>query len=268
MWRFLALAALVASVTAPPVGAGGSALPTSAFGYAVFGLEEVTIGGGAVVTGNPVGVNVGTLTVRPHARLAAAAAAQIAVGGGVRIGKAYCQSIDGHTSVQCLAVALPLVDPGTLGLVQVLPGAASVDAKRGDTLAPLPPGSYGDATLGGGARLTLTGGVYQFRSLALKPHARLLCQADCTVAVRDAVTVRGGATLGPATKGGAGRVALNLQATGRALDLGPHARLTGVAYAPSGAIRVGGGGRIDGSLVARAIELRPHVRVQGTPTAP
>ena len=247
-------------------GAVWGAPSVDPFGYAVFGLVDVSIAGGAAVGAGDVGVNLGGLTLGPRAHVAGVVAAdEITAARKSRAGGFFCNAIDSRSGAACEPVTVPLVSSNALTIVQVLPGAISIDVGRDGPLAPLDPGDYGSVQVRSRAKLVLAGGdqAYNIRDLRIGPRGRLVCATACKIAVRDDVVLAGGVHL-EGTKGAAVRVDVG-GSGGNAFRAGPRARVTAVVYAPSGAIVLSGGGRYTGAFVGHSVRVGPRATVR-TPT--
>jgi hypothetical protein len=258
----MSLRAVGCWVVATVLGAGVAAaqtLPTSPTGWAVFGLDAVTIGARSRVSGD-VGVNQGSATLKRTRVRGAVVAADV----GVRRATAdtlFCVTVT-NSDVPCQTLPSPVVPPGSVTLVTLpdLSGKEDVSVPRHAQHAPLDPGQYGDAVVGPASQLVLTGGDYAFQSIKLASRAKLLCQADCTVSVRD------GVTLGQATRLGAtgsAAVVLRVQADakGSGVRIASRAQVSGVVYAPTAAVRVGQAARVSGSLVGQTVTVASRARL-------
>ncbi len=261
MRHFLLIAAVVAVAGSVR---GASSPSTDPFSYAVFGLADVSVAGGVRVAAGDVGVNLGALTLGPRAHVAGLVAAdEITAAGKSRAGGFFCNAIDGRSAAQCQPVTVPLVSSGTLTLVQVLPGAISVDVGRHGPAAPLDPGDYGSVHVESRAKLVLAGGPdpYNIRDLKIGPRGRLVCATACRIAVRDDVVVAGGVHV-EGTKGASVRIDVGAASGGTAFRAGPRARVSAVVYSPSGSIVLSGGGRYVGAFVGNSVRVGPRARVR------
>jgi cytoskeletal protein CcmA (bactofilin family) len=248
------------------LGAGGPAAaapPTDVRAYAAFGIDRVTIGAKARVTGD-VGCLFEELSLGQGTRVTGAAAAPtIRLRRHARVtGDVFCAALVG-TSDSCQPLPNPFIDGPTIVLAQ--PGVLDVSTPpRATADAPLPAGAYGRLTLGAASHLTLAGGGYQFESIELKSRARLVCAAACEVTVRGAV-VLGQATRLGAADGVAAPVVLRIAASGTstALDARSRAIVGATVYAPNGDVRLGASTRLTGGLVGHRVTIGPRARVQG-----
>jgi hypothetical protein len=257
------LAVLAGMAAAGPARAG-TALPTDPFGYAVFAVADATLAGAARVDHGDVGVNLGTLTLGPRVHVADMAAADtIVVKRHGRVGAFACNVLDATGAGSCTPLTLPLVAADVLTLVQVLPGALTVDVERDGPVAPLPPGDYGSVHVASGAQLVLTGGVapYNVRDVRVGPRGRIVCTDTCTIAVRDQVTLAGNVRVG-----GSPTVAARFDVGGSGATLafraGPRAVVDAVVYAPAGTVVLGGGGRYTGAFVGHSVKVGPRAKVR------
>jgi len=253
---------VVAVLAVASLARGASSPSADPFSYAVFGLADVSLAGGVGVGAGDVGVNLGSLTLGPRAHVAGVVAAdEITAAGKSRAGGFFCNVIDGRSGAACDPV--PLVSSSTLTLVQVLPGAISIDVGRDGPLAPLDPGDYGSVHVQSRAKLVLAGGTepYNIRDLRIGPRGRLVCATSCRIAVRDDVVVAGGVHV-EGTQGAAVRIDVGGGSGGAAFRAGPRARVTAVVYAPSGAIVLSGGGRYTGAFVGHSVRVGPRATVR------
>lgn len=78
-------------------------------------------------------------------------------------------------------------------------GGPDVRALTGETIGPLPPGSYGRVLVMNGADLILQPGTYQFCDVKMGRDARIDTQGATTINVVSNVTVGSGSYLGPQT---------------------------------------------------------------------
>jgi len=238
--------------------------PPTAAAYALFALEDVVLGPGARVDAGAVGANRGEVRLGPGVRVAGSVAADtIRVAPRVRAAALFCRVVIGPQRFACGALSVPVVDVGTLALVQVVPGAADVHVPARAAAAPLAAGAYGRARVGPRGRLLLAGGDYAFRSIALAPTARLFCAAPCRVQVEDAVVIGRRAILGPAAPLDATAVRLDVEAAARRAGFVARAdAVVGAAvYAPETAVVVASRARVAGSLLGRTVTLGAGARV-------
>jgi hypothetical protein len=238
------------------VGAA-NAQPTRLADYAVFGLEDVTLGRGVRVEGG-VGANRGTLRLGAGARVEAAVAADtIRIGSRARAESLFCRLLVGRVRVSCESLSLPLVDTRALRIVQVVPGGAEVRVPARASAAPLVAGAYGEVRVGRRGRLLLAGGRYELQSIALARRSRLQCAAPCEVAVLERVMVGKEARLGAAAPLDARAVRIDVEADGErnGFVARPRASIAANVYAPESTIVLGAGGRHDGAFVGRSVRI-------------
>lgn len=257
-------AATVAALALAGTAHAGTALPVDPFAYAVFAVSDATLAGAAKVERGDVGVNLGTLTLGPRVHVADMAAADtIVVKRHGRVGAFLCNVLTTSGSESCTPLTLPLVPTNTLTLVQVLPGALTVEVGRDGPIAPLPPGDYGSVHVAGGAQLVLTGGAtpYNVRDVRVGPRGRIVCSSACTIAVRDAVMLAGNVRVG-----GSATVAARIDVGGSgatpAFRAGPRAVVTADVYAPAGTLVLGGGGRYTGAFVGHSVKVGPRSKLR------
>ena len=106
------LTAVVLGLGLSGVARGGA--PADPFSYAVFGIADVTLAGVTVVVGD-VGVNQGTVSVGPRARVGGTLAADtITLKHHVRLDVLRCNVLHTQGSEVCDPITLPLVPPGSV----------------------------------------------------------------------------------------------------------------------------------------------------------
>jgi hypothetical protein len=245
-------------VRAEPAGTAG--------GYAVLGLEEVTLRAAAEVELGDVGANRGTVTLGARVLVTGAVAADtVRARQGARAGTIYCRLLEGPARLGCDTLDLPLVDVATLPLVQVLPGAAEVRVPPRAGTSPLPSGAYGAVRVGAGGRLLLAGGAYAVRSITVDARGRVLCAGPCRVSVEERVLLRAGARLGAAAPLDARAVRVDVESGGAAPAFVARERtaVSATVYAPAGDIVLGTGGRYAGAFVGRAVRVGAHALITG-----
>jgi hypothetical protein len=128
-------------------------------------------------------------------------------------------------------------------------------------------GSYRDVVLQPNASVTLTGGNYFFRSIELKPGARLLASAPSTLHVTESFSIGPNGHAGPLPGSGAQPSELFLYALGAqglrrssdTIDVGPGAALELNAYAPDGVLSFGPESRGTGAFLGRAVQVGADV---------
>lgn len=236
----------------------------SPFKYAVFGVERVVLEAHVRIEAGDVGANLGTVRLGPGTRVAGSAAAySVRVAPGVVARRLFCLFLDGPSKSFCRDVTIPLVTEA-LPLVQVLPGASEVRVPARGFTAPLEPGAYGTVQVAAHGNLLFKGGRYDVRAMRLGPHARVLCQTECDLAVGGRIrlgadaAVRAAETAHPATL----HVEVVGGSHGPAFRAGPGSAFSGVVYAPTSDVILGAGGRYQGSFIGRRVLVRPgaHVR--------
>ena len=262
--------ALVCAVAVSAVAVGGlraravNGPSTTPAGYAVLGLEDVTLREGVRVEAGDVGANVGTVILGRGVMVAGSVAADtIRLVRSARAGQLFCVVIEGPRKFSCQTVSVPIIDPANLGLVQVLPGAANIDLRPRQRTAPLPAGSYGTVRVGARAFLVLAGGTYTFESIRLRTRSRLLCAADCRLGVEGRVRLGRAAHVGTTTSEGTVSVRIEVQAHGHepAVVAGPGSTIDAGVYAPAGGVVLGTAGQFTGSFIGRTVTVGPHAQV-------
>jgi cytoskeletal protein CcmA (bactofilin family) len=230
--------------------------------YAVLGLDDVTIAGGARVASGSVGANRGTVRLGPGARIDGSVVADtIRIAAGARAGDMFCRLVVGPLRFGCATLSAPIVDVAELSIVQVLPGAAEVRVPAGAGTAPLLPGAYGGVRVGPRGRLLLAGGDYAVRTITIAAGGHALCAAACRIAVEDRVLLRSRALLGAAAPLDPNALEVSVERDG--IVAGPGATITGSVYAPEADVRLGPGARFTGRIVGRNVIVGSGARVTG-----
>ncbi len=163
--------------------------------------------------------------------------------------------------VDVSAPAFPVIASGS--------SSTTIAASTQQTLAR---GSYRDLVLSAGITtnytvLTLTGGLYQFRTITLGTYSKLLCAAACEIRVTRNVAAGDFTVIGPNTgldpsqvkvfvyglnnnKGNSGPTT-----TPFAFSTGQNSSATGLFYAPRGTLEGKSGATLSGRFIARDIKL-------------
>lgn len=227
--------------------------------YVLLAIERLTLKDGGRVHSGHVGVNEASgrwLVLGPGCLLADGTAV---VGDAVRGSKASVYDLYAN---RLFPTASPLtvrgVGPLPTGPLPVIaplptlppsvPGVGTIVVSGALTLAP---GAYGDVILPNDAKLRLTGGTYDLRSL--RAGRRTTIQAEAPTVVNIAGTFRLGneSTAGPLPPLTAGALRLNVAGPLVVLASGARARLE--LYAPEARLRLGRGLQGVGQFVARDI---------------
>src|SRR5262245_16185499 len=166
--------------------------------YSVLGLESVTLKQAARLVSGAAGVVDGTVTLRRAARVAGSVVAgTIELGRDTRVGRTFCGIVIGHPPLPaCITPPSPVVDPALLPLVSVTPGGTDLAVPTRTGIAPVPPGSFDEVTVGRGSLLTLSGGEYAVRSIRTAADGRLECDEACHIGVAESVILGPRAELG------------------------------------------------------------------------
>jgi hypothetical protein len=234
-------------------------------GYAVLGLEQVTLHERSRIEAGNVGVNRGTARLGRRVRVAGTVAADIIdLRPDVVAGSLFCRILEGTPGASCAAFTAPLVGSDQLQFVNVVPGGADVSVPARASTAPLQPGSYGAVTTGPRSLLLLAGRNYAFRSIALAPHSHLLCAGRCRIQVEERVTVGRRASIGPAVSLTAEDVRVDVEGSGMrpAFTAATRSVVTGTVYSPSGAVVLGRRGRYEGAFVGRTVTVGAAAQVR------
>ncbi len=249
---------------AGPVGARPQVRP-EVTGYAVLGLDAVTLRPRVRVEAGSVGANRGTVLIGRGTRIAGAVAADIVrLGHNVQLGSLACRILEGAQNVTgCGPLTAPLVASDRLTLVQALAGATVVTVPSRASTAPLAPGAYGEVSVARHGLLLLAGGNYDVRSITLAPHGNLLCIDHCRIRVQDRVLLRRGARLGAAAPATTQDVRVDIEGnrSDPAFKTDTRAQVSGTVYAPRGDIVLGSRGRYDGAFVAATVTVGSAARV-------
>jgi hypothetical protein len=237
--------------------------PADPFDYVVFGLEAVSIGARAKVSG-PLGANDGEVRVRRRSKIDALIAADtIRLARRTRAEVVFCSLVIGGGTDGCLAFDAPLVPTTALGVVQATPGPGDVTVPRRGQRAPIAAGDYRRLRVGRGSVLTLAGGTYAAESITLDRGASLRCAAPCRVGVRQALRLGSKATIGPSDGATASDIRIDVQGASvkRGVRSGGGVQVQGTIYAPTAAMRFGRKLRLEGHLVGQSVQIGSRARL-------
>jgi hypothetical protein len=244
--------------------------PSTAPGdYAILGLDGVTLRTRARVESGDVGCNAGAgaITLMQASQvIGVVAASTVRLGVRARAGQLFCTTFVplAATTAACeLGVTAPLVPAASLPIVQVDPGSEDVRLPRLAVRDALPPGAYGVVRLGVRGRLTLAGGEYAFRSVALSKRAELVCLSACTLRVAERIVMDEDSRLGVDAPLDARAVRVEVKGGGPkpAFRAYPRTRVEGTVYAPNGDVVLGLSGRYTGAFVGRTVLVNPRARI-------
>jgi hypothetical protein len=129
----------------------------------------------------------------------------------------------------------------------------------------LPPGDYGDISVGAHATLNIIPGLYQIRNLILGSHAKIICNEgegeEKLVEIRIAERIISGSAkasyIGPSTDSGIKPkdIVIYVAGTPDAVMLGQGNQIKANVYAPSGSFTSGEGCMLEGSFIAKDITI-------------
>jgi hypothetical protein len=239
--------------------------PGDVLAYAVFAIQNVSVGSRARVTGD-AGCLFGELALGQSTRLTGQAAApNIRLRNRARAtGGFFCSAIAGR-NVTCAPLPTPLVQSPTFVVVGS-PSNVDVDvAKKSKSTSPLSAGAYGALTAGPASEVMLAGGTYQFESIELGARARFLCLAACDVTVRGRLRIGQAGRLGAADSRPASDAIFRVAAAGERVGFEAKSRvqIRGTIYAPSGDVKLGAAVKQSGAVVGNAVTIGPRARLQG-----
>jgi hypothetical protein len=237
--------------------------PANPFDYVVFGLETVTIGTRAKVSG-PLGANDGEVRIRRRSNVDGLIAADtIRLARRTQAGVMFCSLVIGGGPDGCLPLSAPLVPAATLGVVQATPGPGDIDVPRRGQRAPLPPGEYRRIKIGRGSMLTLAGGSYAAESITLARGASLRCAALCRVRVRKALRLGAKSSVVPSDGATPDDIRIDVQGESVKVSVrgGAKATVQGIIYAPTSRIRFGRKLGLNGHLVGRSVQVGTKARL-------
>lgn len=248
-------------------GGGGvhaqSAPPSSPFDYVVFGMDSVTLGPHVRVEAGEVGANLGILSLGAGSRVIGGASAfEIRVRPGARARRINCLFIHGSKEF-CRNVDIPLSSEA-LPLVQPIPGVLEIRVPRGTFSIPVDAGHYGRIRVERHATLLLEGGSYDARQLILEPNARLSCQTDCQISLSERVRLGARSAVRTANVDPTPVLQINVLGGQRGVPFatGARSRVSGIVYAPTGTVRLGPGGRYQGTFIGRDVVVRSGARLR------
>ena len=254
-WTTLAVAALLAGA---PAGAQPT-MPPGLPGYAVLGVEAVSIRHDTRVASGAVGAIGGTVTLGGGVRVAGVVAAPIVrTGRGTRVGRLFCDLVSGPPVLpSCRAFTSPLLDPAVLSPVVATSGTDDLRIPRRTGTAPIAAASYRDISVGRGGLLQLAGGSYSARSVTIGRAGRLVCVAACRPAVVGDVLLRRGAEIGADSPQRAGTARIDVAGSGAVPGFTTRfrTRVSATIYAPDAAIILGPSGTYRGAFVGRSVTI-------------
>lgn len=239
-------------------------------GYAVLGVDSVSLARGVQVRPGAVGAAAGSVRLAATANVSGSVVADsVRVGRKVDVGRLFCGLVfgpgfspaGGSAIPGCLQMTAPVIDPALLAPVAVVPGSADLRLRQGAGSQPIAAGAYGAVIVGRGSELPLAGGVYQVRSIRLAPNSRLVCRDDCRIGVLEDVRLGRRAELGAARGPDADGVRIDVAGTDLALRAGANATIAATIFAPAGAVVLGRGGEYRGAYIGRSVVVRPRARV-------
>ncbi|MBI3925141.1 MAG: hypothetical protein HY319_06340 [Armatimonadetes bacterium] len=245
---------------------------TGPFEQAIFASEGVSLGGGGQVdsfdssagsyeaTASDSGADV--VTNGTSAGVVTITGASTQVAGSITVGAGWdpatAISADENAYQGAESLEEPLPAPAV-----AIPAGSSLGSLSIKSPVILAPGTYDDIDVSSGAPLTLSSGVYSFRTLQLRGNASLLVDSTAgpvRVYIRgDGIESRldldlsGGALIQPGGDPTRLVFLLGPQATSAALTGGSEAWY-GV-YAPNASVTLTGGSSMYGAVSARSVEL-------------
>ena len=162
------------------------------------------------------------------------------------------------------------------------PGTAPISVGPGATATPAP-GPYGSVSVGGGGKLRLAAGSYDFADLTLGNGARVEAQGAVTVHVAGRLAAKNNVYIGGAAGAGLTAKGLRLEISGKngndgslganpkAAAFGHDARVTALVLVPNGTLVMGDDSEAMGAFFGRDVDVGgsgSHVTFQdGFPTA-
>lgn len=228
--------------------------------YALFAAERLSMKGLALLAGN-VGVNAGPLFVHDHliAPASDVAADRVNVPGAASCAQQFANA-SAKTSPNCAVVGgtpVPIVGDvaAACGFPLQFP---SCDPQQAVIVPPggsitLPPGTYGDLVVTGGATVSLGGGSYQFCSVRVARVARLEFFAQAELDVTGRVTIGPSAFAGPAQGSGLVPDDIQIFSAGPLVRFSRASQVQGRLCAPDASLRLTEGGSHAGTFIAARI---------------
>ena len=137
----------------------------------------------------------------------------------------------------------------------------------------LAPGTYRDLTVGKKGTVTMTGGVYVFRSIQLGSEAKLFFSAPSTVKVQQKVSAANLSQIKPGTGSTATAATIVLHVAGsngtggglaetpKAVEIGTDSTVSANLYVPNGTLWLKDRTVATGAFIARDIQANPDVQV-------
>ena len=264
MMRQVVVGMMVAAWLVVGVAAVGAQPSKSVLAYAAFGMQRVSVGSKARVTGD-VGCLFDELSIGQGTRVTGRGAAPtIVLRKSARASGGYfCVTLEGSADT-CMPLPNPLIDGPAIVLAS--PGNLDVSASRHTKAQQaLAAGAYGTLSVGTAAQVALAGGSYQFESIDVRSRAKMTCLAACDVTVRTTVKVGQAARVGAGDGVPASGVVFNVAAQGErtAFDAKNRATIAGTIYAPSAEVKLGSAVKLTGALVGDSVTIGPRAHLTG-----
>jgi alpha-tubulin suppressor-like RCC1 family protein len=171
----------------------------------------------------------------------------------------------GSTGAQAMPLALPL-DVRVPVFPVVTPGSSSVSVASGAERI-LAAGRYRNLTLSAGTstdptKLTLTGGIYEFRYFTLNAYSSVVCTAACEIRVRYYITTGDRASIAPAAGLDVSKVQVFVYhansrptSTPFATSFGTNNRIEAFMFVPRGTLEAKSGTTLKGRFIAHDVRL-------------
>ena len=244
-----------------PTGSAGQSYDLN--DYVVVGEQSVQLGRNVVIASGNLAVDAVGGGLRSEKSLVTGDGANLVADQAQTKGYSSIYSIfanDFHNFGQLVIRAGTGAIPFPPPVLSDYPSATSVPPGTTDLISlswvtvTVPPGSYRNGKVGAGSTWVLPGGTYNFQTLKLASHARLLCTAPTTVNVIDRMSFGSFVIVGPI---GTGTSPLDfvINVAGSEVSFGNRANIAARVVAPQASLSVGHAGVIKGQLVANSIRL-------------
>jgi cysteine-rich repeat protein len=247
------------------VASRAGAQSTNLSTYSILGNKSLRLGKNAHVKGGNVGVN----QVRgPGARVGtdslfddgtAVAASRLRVDGGVTLFDAFYDQLSvstGDLTVRGTVAdfAAPSGALFSLAAPTFTPGVTAVDVAPGQQSL-LVAGQYGTVTVGAGATLELSGGIYQISSLIVQNGAAVRAAAPVVVNVARKLVAGERVFIGPKAGSGIGYPQIRFNVGAKSVTYGRKASLVGIFYAPASKVRMLAQAAVRGQVVGNDVRV-------------
>jgi cysteine-rich repeat protein len=256
------VAAVLLLAVSPTVSAGQS---YNLDDYVVVGEQQVDLGRNVVIASGNVAVDAVGGNLRAHRNLLTGDRANVVADRAQTTGYTSVYAIfanDFHNSGPLViratgaSAAIPFPPP----VLDDYPPVTPVTPGTDDLITPswvtvtVAAGSYRNGKVDGGSTWVLTGGTYNFQTLKLARHARLLCTAPTVVNVADSAVFGNLVIVGPLGTGTSPEDFV-INVAGPKITFGNRPNIAARIIAPQASLSVKRAAVIKGQLIANSIRL-------------